>query len=161
MGYNPSGVNLAASRYGPAVSKLSMPHLSKVGPLGIAFTVAVSSCSCVSSSLSAHEPRAHHPGRDCRHSILLEVPILATHFRLFAGLATGMRALSSFTPDVDSFAAFIGISPERSIPVFILEKHLYTSSCEDMLYSKLAPIGSAFVGSKSLASALLPCGFGS
>ena len=36
MGYNLSGVNLAASRYGPAVSKPSMPHLSKVGPLGLA-----------------------------------------------------------------------------------------------------------------------------
>ena len=36
MGYNLSGINLAASCYRPAVSKLSMPHLSKVGPLGLA-----------------------------------------------------------------------------------------------------------------------------
>ena len=39
MGYNPSGVNLAASRYGPAMSKLSTTHLSKVGPLGLAAAI--------------------------------------------------------------------------------------------------------------------------
>ena len=71
MGYNLSGVNLAASRYGPAVSKPSMPHLSKVGPLGLA-----------KASGLLHQSHSYQVQRICSNSTHFSQPLKYSNVNL-------------------------------------------------------------------------------